>query len=67
MKKLLVKTKKKIDKTPRYTIEYHKQMEKWVLWKEINTEHGFAVKGIFNGTKQQCEIEKIKQLKKVRV
>lgn len=46
----------------KYSISYHKQMEKWVLWKEVNSKHGFAIKGIFQGTKKECQ-EKLKEIK----
>lgn len=51
-----------MEKSIKYTIEYHKQLEKWILWKEVNSTHGFCVKGIFQGTKKECQ----KKLKEIR-
>ena len=45
-----------------YSIKKYKQLGEYVLWKEINSEHGFAVKGIFKGTKKECE-KKLKEIK----
>ena len=45
-----------------YSIKKHKQLGKHVLWKEISSEHGFAIKGIFNGTKKECE-DRLKEIK----
>lgn len=49
-------------KKANYSIKKHKQLGEYVLWKEISSEHGFAVKGIFKGTKKECQeyLEKIK-------
>lgn len=38
-----------------YTIEYHKLMGKYVLWKNVDSENGYASKGIYSGTKKECE------------
>ena len=52
----------------KYTIERHNQLSElnkksmYVLWKEVNSEHGFCVRGIFQGSKKECE-EKLKQIK----
>ncbi|MBR2245690.1 MAG: hypothetical protein IKN65_00895 [Clostridia bacterium] len=39
----------------KYTIQYHNQLGKYVLWKEVESEHGFGIKGIFNGTRKECQ------------
>jgi len=49
-------------KKANYSIKKHKQLGEYVLWKEIISEHGFAVKGIFNGTKKECEA-KLKEIR----
>ena len=43
----------------------HKQLNKFVLWKETKTEHGIGFRGIFQGTKKECQeyLEKIKESK----
>ena len=46
----------------RYSISKHKQLGKYVLWAENKSSHGFCIKGIFQGTKQECE-EKLKEIK----
>ena len=45
-----------------YTIEYHKLMKKYILWKNVDSKNGFASKGIYAGTKKECE-EKLKEIK----
>ena len=54
----------------KYSIEKHKNLGKdikgdYVLWKESESEseHSYGAKGIFQGTKKQCE-EYLKSLKK---
>ena len=46
----------------KYTLQKHKQLGKYVVWKETKTEHGIGVKGVFQGTKKECEdyLEKLK-------
>ena len=48
--------------TIKYTIQKHKQLDKFVLWKETKTEHGIGFRGIFQGTKKECE-EYLKKIK----
>lgn len=65
--KILKKKKEKqvkIDKNIKYSIEYHKQLGKYIIWGEINSEHGFCVRGIFQGTKKECQ-EKLNEIKGV--
>lgn len=51
----------------KYTIEKHHKLGKsvngnYVLWKEVISERGYGIKGIFQGTKQECK-EKLKEIK----
>lgn len=52
----------------KYTIEKHNQLSElnkksmYVLWKEVTSEHGFGVKGIYQGTKKECQ-EKLKEIR----
>lgn len=39
----------------KYSIKKHKQLDKYVVWQETKIGHGFACKGIFQGTKKECE------------
>lgn len=47
----------------KYTIEKHKQLGKYVVWKETKSEHGYGVKGVFQGTRQECK-NYLEELKK---
>lgn len=47
----------------KYHIEKHEQLGKYVLWKETETKQGLSVRGIFQGTRKECE-EKLEQIKK---
>ena len=51
-------------KKANYSIKKHKQLGEYVVWKESKTEHGFGVKGVFQGTKQECQeyLEKLLDL-----
>ena len=42
----------------KYKIQKHKQLGKYVLWKE----NKYSCRGIYQGTKQECE-DKLKELK----
>ena len=51
----------------KYSIEKHNNLGKdvegnYVLWKEVESEHGWGVKGIFQGTRHQC-INKLKEIR----
>lgn len=46
----------------KYSIEKHKQLNCYVIWKELVRDKGFNVLGIFHGTKKECQ-EKLKELK----
>ena len=50
--------KKKI----KYTIEKHAQLGKYIIWRDVESSHGFCTKGIFQGTRKECqeELEKIR-------
>lgn len=39
----------------KYSIEYHKGLDMYVLWAEINSKTGFCVKGIYHGTRKECQ------------
>lgn len=45
-----------------YTIEYHTYSKRWVLWENTKFERGESCRGIFRGTKKECE-EYLKNLK----
>lgn len=46
----------------KYKIQKHKQLGQYVVWRESKTEHGLGIKGVFQGSKKECEeyLEKIK-------
>lgn len=46
----------------KYTLQKHKQLGCYVVWQESKTEHGMGVKGVFQGSKKECQeyLEKIK-------
>lgn len=51
-----------------YSIEKHENLGKdvkgnYVLWKEVESEHGCGARGIFQGTRQEC-IDFLEKLKK---
>lgn len=46
----------------KYDIIYHKSLEKYVLWKIVHKNKGYAYKGIFQGTRQECQ-DKLKEIK----
>ena len=41
----------------KYSIKKHKQLGCYVLWKEGSGHNSFGCRGIFHGTKQECEAE----------
>lgn len=49
----------------KYTINKHKgyYRDYYVVWKETKTEHGYGAKGIFQGTRKECQ-EYLEKLKK---
>ena len=53
---------KEKEKLIKYSIKYHKQLKEYILWKELESEKGFNVRGIYKGTKKECT-EKLKELK----
>lgn len=45
-----------------YSISKHNNLGKdvegdYVLWKEVESDHGYGVKGIFKGTRKECQQE----------
>ena len=38
----------------KYKIEKHKEGY-YVVWQESKTKHGYGTKGVFQGTKQECQ------------
>lgn len=51
-----------------YNISKHNNLGKdikgnYVLWKEVESEHGCGARGIFQGTKKECE-DKLKEIKR---
>ena len=42
----------------KYYIKKHKQLNCYVLFKYIHYKNGYGVKGIYFGTRQECEEEK---------
>ena len=38
-----------------YTLEYHKPSKKWVVWKNIEGNQGYSFKGIFKGSRKECQ------------
>ena len=53
---------KEKEKIINYSIKYHKLLKEYILWKELTSEKGFNVIGIYKGTKQQCK-DKLKEIK----
>ena len=49
-----------------YTIEYHSEMKRWVLWENTKYDRGESFRGIFKGSKKECEeyLRKLKEKKK---
>ena len=45
-----------------YTIEYHELMGKYILWKNVDSDNGYATKGVYAGSKKECT-EYLKKLK----
>lgn len=45
-----------------YKIEKHEQLGKYVIWKEVQIGNGICARGIFQGTRKQCE-EKLENIK----
>lgn len=39
----------------KYSIKKHKQLDKYVVWQENQSNRSFGCKGIFQGTKKECE------------
>jgi hypothetical protein len=35
----------------------------YVLWKEVHSERGWGIKGVFQGSKQECE-EELQRIRK---
>lgn len=48
----------------KYSIEYHKGLDMYVLWAEINSKTGFCVKGIYHGTRKECQ-QRLNEIKLV--
>lgn len=46
----------------KYFIEKHKQLNEYVIFKYIHKNNGYAIKGIFSGTRQECQ-QKLKEIK----
>jgi len=52
----------------KYSISKHNQLSElkgkdvYVLWKENKTKYGNGIRGIFQGTKKECE-EKLREIK----
>lgn len=42
-------------KMTKYSIEKHEKSNKWIVWKETNIGKGISVRGIFQGTRKECE------------
>ena len=45
----------------KYTIEKHKQMNCYILWKNVKRDHSYGCRGIFQGTRKECK-EKLKEI-----
>ena len=45
-----------------YEITYHKSLQKYVLWKICYSNKSAGCKGIFQGTRKECQ-EKLKEIK----
>lgn len=47
--------------TIKYTIQKHKQLtemnneDTYVVWRNTQGEHGYGCKGVFQGSKKQCQ------------
>lgn len=58
-----MKVVKKLKTKITYEINYKKKDKIWVLWKTTECSHCTDLRGIFKGTKKECE-EKKKELMK---
>ena len=50
------------EKEIKYYINKHKQLNLYVLYKFIHKGNGYGIKGIFFGTRKECQ-EKLKEIK----
>lgn len=50
-----------------YTIEYHRYSKRWVLWKNTKFEKGESCRGIYRGSKKECEeyLRKLEEYKRI--
>lgn len=47
----------------KYTIEKSKTKKSWIIWKEIDSEHGIGISPIYLGkTRKEC-YKKLKEIK----
>lgn len=46
---------RRVMKMTKYSIEKHEKLNKWIVWKETNIGKGISVRGIFQGTRKECE------------
>lgn len=53
---------KEKEKIIKYSIKYHKQLKEYIVWKELESEKGFNVRGVYKGTRKEC-IKYLKELK----
>ena len=45
----------------KYTIEKSRESDGYVLWKNVESSHGAAVKRMYKGTRRDCFLEKKKR------
>ena len=39
----------------KYSISKHKQLDCYVVWCETKTNNGYGCKGVFQGTRKECQ------------
>ena len=47
----------------KYSISKHKQLGCYVVWCESRTENGYGCKGVFQGSRKECQeyLERLKE------
>lgn len=38
----------------KYSVEYHKPSNRWVVWKTIEKEKGISLIAVYRGNKEDC-------------
>ena len=38
----------------KYSVEYHKPSNRWVVWQVIEKDRSISLKGVYRGNKEDC-------------